>query len=217
LKNIARFLCLPALLAVSHLASAGVITEEYTGSQDVNEGDSFSFDFDLWLPNIFVGDSAPGMHLTTDGVGATGAWSAANLYLGFSSTDSDPEIAAIDLDGWTFRFLGLIPGGSQNVMFDTLSFNAGGSGPGSILANYYLTAAQTDALSNYGGGTLRLTATNNNRSYDNDFTITKVGLQVITAIKVVEPSTLALFAAGLLGVVLLANRRRLTPNGALPA
>lgn len=211
---------LPVLLCAAHVASAAVITEEYTGSQDVWMGDSFLFDFDLWYGNSWpVNDTAPGLKLTTDGVGAFGAWSAADLYIDFASWDPEKETAQIDLDAWTFRLMGT-PLGSADVLFKDITFSRPYNGSNVFLASYSLTQPQVNLLDNYGGGTLRLTATRNGTS-DNDFTITRVGLRATTGAatlptRVGEPSIIALLFAGLLGVVLLAVKwpRRMVFAGA---
>jgi hypothetical protein len=210
LKRLLSLLSLLVLLGSAHLASASVITEEYTGSQDVWEGDSFSFDFDLWYENNWpVNDNAPGMKLTTDGTGAFGTWSAADLYIGFLSTDADPEVAQIDLNAWTFRLWG-IPLGSQDVLFQTLTFSKPSAGNNNYLANYSLSNSQVGLLDNFGGGTLKLTASRQ-PGFDNDFTITRVGLR---ATSVPEPATLSLGIVALIALAFIARRRR---TGFIPA
>ena len=204
MKRLAGLLTVGTLLASAQLAHAGVVTEEYTGSQDVWEGDSYTFDFDLWNTNTgSVNDNAPGLTLTKDGVGAFGAWSSATLYLDFSSTDSDPESAAIDLDAWTFRI-----GGAADVLSQTLNFSRPFGNDETYSFSSALTAPQVNLLDNFGGGTLRLTATTK-AGYANDFTLNRVGLRATTgSVSVPEPSMLSLLGMGVLAVGALAMGRR---------
>ena len=198
-------MALGALLGTAQLAQAAIITEEYTGSQDVLEGVSYTFDFDLWNLNTgSVDDNAPGLRLTKDGTGATGAWTAGTLYIDFLSTDQDPEKVAIDLNAWTFRI-----GGSTDVYADTFTFSRPQAGSTTYAWSYNLTAPQLNLLDNYGGGTLRVTASNTS-SYVNDFTVTRVGLRAttLTGTPVPEPTTLSLLGVGLLAVGALAMGRR---------
>jgi hypothetical protein len=214
IKSLTRVLCVAALVGGAHLANAAVITEEYTGKQDLWSGDSFSFDFDLWNKNYFAYDTAPGMSLTKDGEGAYGSWSSANLYIDFWSEDPEQEMASIDLDAWTFRLFG-IPLGGQDVLFDTITFSRPQNGVYTYLANYSLSPAQVNLLDNYGGGTLKLTATKQGK-YENDFAITRVGLSATTGgttTRVSEPSILALLAAALFGAGYIARRRRSGARG----
>lgn len=199
-----RFLVATFLLALAGTAAnAALIVEEYTGSQFVDSGDSYTFDFDLWYTNSgLVNDTAPGLTLTTDGRGAFGTWSSATLYLDFYSVDPEGDFANIDLDAWGFSIFG-IPLWSTDILtltgFD-VSRPAGGSDYYHF--SYSLTPAQIAVFDDYGWGSLRVGAT---RLRDNDFDLTRVGLAVTTG-TVPEPGTLALVACGLL--VLGITRRR---------
>ena len=208
MKRLTGLLTVGALLGSAQLAHAGIITEEYTGSQDVNEGQTFTFNFDLWSANSgSVNDNAPGMSLTKDGIGALGAWSAATLYLDFRSSDFlEPEKVGVDLNAYTFRI-----GGSSDVLNDTFQFSRPTIfGEENYSASYSLSASQLNVLDNFGGGTLRVSAPSTS-GFNNDFTITRVGLRATYGggpVPVPEPSTLSLLGLGMLAVGALAMGRR---------
>lgn len=206
MKNLTRVLSLGLLLGAGTMANAATVTEEYTGSQDLWEGDSYLFAFDLWNsnPSWLTTDSA--LHLTSDGTGATGPWSSAELYINFASVDSDREVADIDLRSWSFLF-------GSPLFSDQLVFNTPSGG--SLTASYGLSSSQVNLLDNLGGGLLQISAPSI-RGLENDFTITRVGLRATTApVSAPEPSTLALFVAGLLalGALMWRGRRSMTAYG----
>jgi len=191
------------LAAAGTPVSAAPITEEYTGRQLIEQGASYTFDFDLWYANAgVVNDTAPGLALTTDGQGAFGNWSSATLYLDFYSVDPESDFASIDFDAWGFRFLGIPLWDTDILTLSNFNISRPSAGNPYYYFTYNLTAAQIAVLDNYGWGSIQVGAT---RVGGNDFDLTRVGLVVTT---LPEPGTLVLLAGGLLGLGAVARRRQ---------
>jgi hypothetical protein len=209
MKSIKSFAAALLLALAGSSASAAVITEAYTGSQFVDAGASYTFDFDLWYANSgVVNDTAPGLTLTTDGQGAFGAWSGANLYIDFYSVDSERDYASVDFDAWGFRVFGLPLWTSDLLALTNVNVSRPVGGNTYYNLTYSFTPSQVAILDDYGWGSVKIGAT---RVSGNDFDITRVALVVSTAVSTVpEPGTLALLASGLLGLAVVVRRRRVS-------
>ena len=190
-----------ALLAVSSVnATAYTETYEYSGAGEYNSdsvlssGESLNFGFDMNAVGG-LGSTPSSFTLTEDAVGAaiSAPWQAGWLEIDLYSIDTETEKTTIDVTAWN--------GSLDQILLDTFVWD-GTTGDFNITYNF--TSADLDVFDDWGWSNVFIAATSNGPfPVDNDFAVKKVSITVVP-----EPSIIALFGLGLIGMGFIGRRKK---------
>lgn len=201
------------ILGVTGVALATLYNEEYSGHQNVRQGEFYNFGFDLWFENDssdpvlsqFVVDTNSNLELGKDSVGAQGEYQWAALHIDFFSVDAIDKNIDITISAWdSFQ------NEAGSFKLDTFHWNGNGQNGMTFHFSYNFTPAQVDLFQKWGWGSVNIAATEAGQiprqDVDaNNFAIKRVGLAVenaTTSIPVPESATMLLLGIGLMSLII---------------